>query len=103
MKNQLNKECTHTTSVKEEQQEPALFRVVIHNDDFTPMDFVMGILEKFFYMDRRSAADIMMQAHVKGLADCGEYSKDFAEAKVLQVIDYARIHEHPLMCSMEAA
>lgn len=103
MKNQLNKECTHLTSVKEELVEPSLFRVVMHNDDFTPMEFVVGVLEKFFYMDRRKAADVMMQVHVKGYAECGTFSKDFAEAKVSQVIDFARIHEHPLMCSMEVA
>lgn len=103
MKNQLNKEYTHKTSVTEDKQEPSLFRVVIHNDDFTPMEFVMGLLQKFFYMDRLRAADVMMKAHTNGLAECGQFSKDFAEAKMLQVIDFARIHEHPLQCTMEVA
>lgn len=80
---------------------PALYQVVVHNDDFTPMEFVVKTLESFFYMDRRKAAAVMMEAHMKGDALCGVFSKDFAESKVAQVIDYAKLHEHPLICTME--
>lgn len=82
---------------------PALYQVFLHNDDFTPMEFVMGILEKLFFMDRRKAAEVMLEAHTSGRALCGIFSKDFAEAKVFQVIEYARKHEQPLSCSTEAA
>jgi ATP-dependent Clp protease adaptor protein ClpS len=98
----INKEST--TSLKENQvREPSLYQVVVHNDDFTPMEFVVSILEKFFYMDRCRAAEIMHEAHITGKAICGLFSKDFAESKISQVIDYSRLHDHPLLCSMEVA
>jgi ATP-dependent Clp protease adaptor protein ClpS len=81
---------------------PPLYRVILHNDDFTPMEFVVGMLEIFFYMSRGQAVEAMMAAHVKGQAECGLFSKDFAESKVEQAVAYARRHEHPLNYSMEA-
>lgn len=83
--------------------EPPLFQVVVHNDDFTPMEFVVAMLEKFFHKERRAAIDIMLQAHMKGKAMCGHFTKDIAASKIAQVLDYARLHEHPLVCSMETA
>lgn len=79
------------------------YQIVIHNDDFTPMEFVMGILEKFLFMDRRQAAVVMMEAHQYGKAGCGLFTKDVAESKLEQILDSARESEHPLVCSMEAA
>lgn len=103
MKNELNKEYTAQNEGELKENEPSLFQVLVHNDDFTPMEFVMGILEKFFYMDRQRAMSVMYEAHTKGKALCGLFSKDIAESKVAEVIEYALTNEHPLHCSTEAA
>lgn len=86
-----------------EEKEPRLYQVIMHNDDFTPMEFVVSVLEKLFHMDRRQASEVMMTIHMKGMAACGIFTKDVAETKATQVIDFARMHEHPLYCSMESA
>lgn len=83
-------------------KEPGMYKIVMHNDDFTPMEFVVAILELFFNMDPTKATQTMYQIHTTGKAICGVYSKDVAETKVQQVTDYARTHEHPLLCSIEA-
>jgi ATP-dependent Clp protease adaptor protein ClpS len=83
-------------------KEPSLFQVVMHNDDYTPMEFVVAVLEAFFYMDSMKAARMMQQIHVTGKAICGVFTKDVAETKAELVVDYARRHEHPLLCSIEA-
>ncbi|TAK76545.1 MAG: ATP-dependent Clp protease adapter ClpS [Gammaproteobacteria bacterium] len=101
MKNEVNKEYTRYLETVYEFKEPCLYQIVVHNDDFTPMEFVVNVLEQFFYLDRRMAANIMLEAHVNGKATIGWYSKDFAESKTSQVNDYARVHEHPLSCTME--
>lgn len=103
MKSEVNKEYTTSLGNKDEVLVPSLYQVFVHNDDFTPMEFVIEMLEKLFYHSRRRAADIMMEAHVKGQAVCGTFSKDYAEAKVAQVNEYAQSREHPLICSMERA
>ena len=103
MKYEVNKEYTTNLELVEQIKEPSLYQVLVHNDDFTPMEFVVKILERFFNMDRRRASDIMLEAHMKGRAACGLYTKDLAETIVSQVVDYARTNEHPLVCSMEAA
>jgi len=95
MKNEAEKE--------DENNLPALYQVVLCSDDFTPMEFVIGMLEKFFYMDRHKAAEKTLESHAVGKAVCGIFSKDFAEAKVAQVMEYAGLHNHPLHCSMEVA
>ncbi len=82
---------------------PSLYQVVLHNDNFTPIEFVVGLMEKFFYMDRRKAAEKTLELHARGKAVCGVYSRDFAESKVTQVMEFAELHDHPLDCSMEAA
>lgn len=102
MKKAFNKEQL-TNAAASETQEPRLYQVVVHNDDYTPMEFVVGLLEKYFYLSRRAATEITLEAHLKGKAICGMFSKDFAEAKVSQIVDYATAHEHPLNCSMEIA
>ena len=82
-------------------QEPHLYQVVMHNDDFTPMEFVVSILERFFYMDRRRATETMLKVHSDGQAVCGVYTRDVAETKTTQVMEYARRYEYPLTCTME--
>lgn len=101
MKNEVNKEYTDSLGLSAENRAPSLFQVVLHNDDFTPKEFVVTVLQTLFYLDRRKATEIMMEAHTKGKAICGIFSKDFAEAKVSQVEDVAKENEHPLMCSVQ--
>ncbi len=80
---------------------PRKYQVILLNDDYTPMDFVVEILMNFFNMSGESSTQVMWQIHTKGRGKCGTYSKDVAETKVHLVNDYARNHEHPLMCIME--
>ncbi len=93
-------------AVKEAQPKlkwPPLYRVVLLNDDYTPMDFVVEVLEKFFGMDRSRATQVMLHVHTRGKGVCGVYSRDVAETKVEQVNTYSRQHQHPLLCQMEPA
>ena len=80
---------------------PPLYTVVLLNDDFTPMDFVVHVLQKFFSMDRERAMQIMLKVHMEGQGICGIYSRDVAATKVEQVTAYARESQHPLACVME--
>ncbi|MDH5392646.1 MAG: ATP-dependent Clp protease adapter ClpS [Gammaproteobacteria bacterium] len=80
---------------------PKRYKVVLINDDFTPMEFVIQVLQSFFRMDRESAVQVMMMVHTKGKGICGVFSKDIAETKVVQVNEFSRQNQHPLMCSME--
>ncbi len=80
---------------------PSLYRVYLLNDDYTPMDFVVEVLERYFSMDRQIATEIMLQVHQKGRGICGLYTKEIAETKVVQVNEYARRNQHPLLCKME--
>lgn len=80
---------------------PAMYKVLLLNDDFTPMDFVVHILEKFFAKTRGEATDVMLHVHRRGVGICGIYTYEIAETKVTQVMDYARAHEQPLQCTME--
>lgn len=80
---------------------PPLYKVLILNDDFTPMEFVVDVLQQFFYMDREKATRIMLQVHTQGHGVCGVYTKDVAATKVEQVLQYAKAHQHPLQCVME--
>ncbi len=82
---------------------PPLFRVVMLNDDYTPMEFVVEVLEKFFSMDRTKATRIMLEVHTRGRGICGVFTYDIAETRVVQVTEYARQHQHPLTCTMEEA
>lgn len=82
---------------------PAMYKVLLLNDDYTPMDFVVEILEGFFAMNREQATRVMLTVHTQGKAVCGIYSRDVAETKVAQVIDYARRQQHPLMANIEQA
>ena len=102
MKHEVNK-LEQEQKSRQEVQEPALYQVVMYNDDFTPMEFVVNILEQLFFMSRKSATEIMLVIHTKGKAAFGRYTKEVAETKIAQVIAQARMHEHPLVCSMEVA
>lgn len=80
---------------------PPLYKVLLINDDYTPMEFVVHILESFFSMPRIKATRVMLQVHTEGKGLCGIFSREIAETKVVQVTQYARQHQHPLICTME--
>ncbi|WP_408033808.1 ATP-dependent Clp protease adapter ClpS [Thalassovita litoralis] len=80
---------------------PPLYKVMLLNDDYTPMEFVVHVLERFFHMSHAQAFEIMLTVHKKGLAVVGVFSHEIAETKVTQVMDFARRHQHPLQCTME--
>lgn len=82
---------------------PPLYKVILFNDDYTPMEFVVEVLQRFFSKGREQATQIMLQIHTKGAGVCGVYPYDIAETKVNQVMTYAREHQHPLQCGMEQA
>ncbi|MEW7988952.1 MAG: ATP-dependent Clp protease adapter ClpS [Candidatus Thiodiazotropha sp.] len=82
-------------------KKPPLYKVIILNDDYTPMEFVVLVLETFFNMDREKATRVMLHVHTRGVGVCGVFTKDVAETKVSQVNDYSRSNQHPLMCTME--
>ncbi len=81
---------------------PPMFKVVLLNDDYTPMEFVVDVLERFFSMDREKATRVMLAVHTEGKGVCGVFSRDVAETKSAQVNQYSRDNEHPLMCEIEA-
>lgn len=103
MSSDTNKDVIGQLDANTQEEKAPMYQVLIHNDDFTPKEFVINILEKFFFMDKKRAGYVMMEAHIQGVAGCGVFVKDFAESKVSQVIDYAKTYEHPLICSMEVA
>ena len=80
---------------------PPLYKVLMLNDDYTPMEFVVVVLERFFGMNHAQAFEVMLTVHQKGLAVVGVFSHEIAETKVMQVMDFARLHQHPLQCTME--
>ncbi len=88
---------------KPKLKRPPMYKVVLLNDDYTPMDFVVSVLEIFFGMNEERANHVMLQVHTKGKGICGTYTREVAETKVAQVNDYARENQHPLLCMMEKA
>lgn len=82
-------------------KKPALYKVLILNDDYTPMEFVVHVLERFFSKTRNEATDIMLHVHRRGVGVCGLFTFEVAETKVAQVMDFARANEQPLQCTME--
>ena len=92
---------TVITQTKPKTQKPAMYRVLLLNDDYTPMEFVVHVLERFFQKDREAATRIMLHVHNHGVGECGVYTFEVAETKVSQVMDFARQHQHPLQCVME--
>jgi ATP-dependent Clp protease adaptor protein ClpS len=89
------------TKTKPQTKRPNLYRVLLLNDDYTPMEFVVHVLERFFNKDREAATRIMLHVHHHGIGECGIYTYEVAETKVTQVMDFARKHQHPLQCVME--
>ncbi|MGS0675290.1 ATP-dependent Clp protease adapter ClpS [Shewanella sp. 0m-4] len=90
-------------SVEAEFKQPSMYKVVLNNDDYTPMDFVIEILQLFFKKDEQQATEIMLAIHHKGKGICGIYPFGIAETKVAQVNQFARQNQHPLLCSLEEA
>lgn len=90
-------------SLQKKTQPPPMYKVMLNNDDYTPMEFVVDVLCRFFNMDGEKANQIMLTVHYRGKAVCGLYTAEIAETKVMQVNQYARKHQHPLLCSMEQA
>ncbi|HEY2886462.1 MAG TPA: ATP-dependent Clp protease adapter ClpS [Rhizomicrobium sp.] len=89
------------TKTRPKTKKPSLYKVLILNDDYTPMEFVVHILEKVFNKSRERAVEIMLHVHRHGVGICGVFTYDVAETKVAQVIEFARRHQHPLQCTME--
>jgi ATP-dependent Clp protease adaptor protein ClpS len=89
------------TKTRAKTQRPALYKVLLLNDDYTPMEFVVHVLERFFSKSREDATRIMLHVHHHGVGICGVYTFEVAETKVAQVIEFARQNQHPLQCTME--
>ena len=86
---------------KPKLQKPPMYRVLLMNDDYTPMDFVVEILESYFHMSQEKATQIMLHVHTRGVGVCGVFTREVAETKVALVNEYSRSHQHPLLCTME--
>ena len=91
------------TKTRVETKKPALYKVLLLNDDYTPMEFVVHILEKIFGKNREEAVDVMLHVHQRGVGVCGIFTYEVAETKVTQVMDFAKQHQHPLQCTLEKA
>jgi ATP-dependent Clp protease adaptor protein ClpS len=89
------------TRTKPQTKRPNLYRVLLLNDDYTPMEFVVHVLERFFNKQREDATRVMLHVHQNGVGECGTFTYEVAETKVTQVMDFARKHQHPLQCVME--
>ncbi len=89
------------TKVRPKTKKPSLYKVLLLNDDYTPMEFVVHVLERFFAKQHEDAVEIMLHVHQRGVGICGVYTFEVAETKVTQVIELARRHQHPLQCTME--
>ncbi len=89
------------TKPKPETKKPSMYKVLLLNDDYTPMEFVVHILEKFFAKSREDAVEVMLHVHRHGVGICGVFTYEVAETKVAQVIEFSRRHQHPLQCTME--
>ena len=89
------------TRIKPKTKKPSMYKVLLLNDDYTPMEFVVYVLERFFHKSREDATRIMLHVHQRGVGVCGVYSYEVAESKVTQVMDFARQNQHPLQCTLE--
>ena len=96
-----NSDTSVIAKTRPKVKRPPLYKVLLLNDDFTPMEFVVHVLEKFFSINHKSAVQIMLAVHKEGVAVVGIYSHEIAETKVTQVMDYSRKNQHPLQCTME--
>jgi ATP-dependent Clp protease adaptor protein ClpS len=95
------KDGTVLEAQKSKVKRPPLFKVLLLNDDYTPMDFVVVVLQQFFLLSREQATQVMLKVHQEGMGVCGVYPRDVAATKVEQVISFSRKHQHPLQCVME--
>ncbi|MYM56119.1 ATP-dependent Clp protease adapter ClpS [Rhodobacteraceae bacterium GS-10] len=100
-KNEDDSDASIALETRPKTKRPPLYKVMLLNDDYTPMEFVVLVLERFFGMNHGQAFEIMLTVHKKGLAVVGVFSHEIAETKVTQVMDFARRHQHPLQCTME--
>jgi len=91
------------TRARARTKRPSLYKVLLLNDDYTPMEFVVHVLQRFFKMDMEEATRVMLQVHQRGVGVCGIFSYEVAETKVNQVMDFARQNQHPLQCTLEKA
>jgi ATP-dependent Clp protease adaptor protein ClpS len=89
------------TATKTKTKKPALYKVLMLNDDYTPMEFVVHTLQRFFKMSVEQATQVMLHVHQRGVGICGVFTYEVAETKVNQVMDFARKHQHPLQCTLE--
>ena len=89
------------TRTRTKPKKPDLYRVLLLNDDYTPMEFVVQVLRRYFHKNNDQAVQIMLHVHNHGVGECGVYTYEVAETKVTQVLDFARKHQHPLQCVME--
>ena len=89
------------TKTRPKTKRPSQYRVLLLNDDYTPMEFVVVVLQRFFNKGREDAAQVMMHVHQHGVGECGVFTYEVAETKVTQVMDFARKYQHPLQCVME--
>ena len=89
------------TKTKPKTKKPSLYKVLMMNDDYTPMEFVVHVLQRFFRMSVEDATRVMLHVHQRGVGVCGIFTYEVAETKVTQVMDFAKQHEHPLQCTME--
>jgi len=89
------------TATRPKTKKPAMYRVLMLNDDYTPMEFVVHVLQRFFNMSHDDSVKVMLHVHQRGVGVCGVFTYEVAETKVTQVIDFARKHEHPLQCTLE--
>ena len=92
-----------TAEARPKLKRPPMYKVVLLNDDYTPMEFVVDVLTRFFQMNQEKATRIMLHVHTQGKGVCGVFTRDIAETKVYQVNEYSREHQHPLLCTMEEA
>jgi ATP-dependent Clp protease adaptor protein ClpS len=100
-KKYLNHDGLALEEARPKLKKPQMYKVVLLNDDYTPMEFVVEVLETFFGMSREKATRIMLHVHTRGKGVCGVFTRDIAETKVAQVNEYSRTHQHPLLCAME--
>lgn len=91
------------TRTKSKTKKPSMYTVLMLNDDYSPMEFVVHVLERFFHKTQEDATRIMLHVHQRGVGICGVYTYEVAETKIAQVVDYARKNQHPLQCTMEKA
>jgi len=100
-KNKPREDGAVLTRERQKTRTPRMYKVVLHNDDYSPMEFVVAILEQVFHLNREDATRVMLEVHQKGVGIAGLYTYEAAETKVQQVITAAEVHEHPLQCTME--